>query len=89
LLLSDELHYVHANGMAEAKREFLPPLLGIPRDQEDRAPHGDFTFVFGEAEVEVDRPAGRLNNRLTYTAIYCHRPEIRLVAWHAVKPWSQ
>jgi hypothetical protein len=32
LLLSDELHYVHANGMAEAKREFLPPLLGVPRD---------------------------------------------------------
>lgn len=91
-LLSPELHYVHANGMVEDKAEFLRKIAsGERRYREFRAIErvarrdGEFTFVFGEAAVEVDRVAGRLQNRLTYTAVYRHHPEVRFVAWHAVK----
>ena len=91
-LLDDELHYVHANGMVEDKREFLRKLsdgerryLGFRAVERTCRRDGDFAFVFGEAEVEVDRAAGRLNSRLTYTAIYRVSPVVRFLAWHAVK----
>jgi ketosteroid isomerase-like protein len=91
-LLAEDLHYVHANGMIEDKREFLRKLssgerryLAFRAVERTCRRDGDFTFVFGEAEVEVDRAAGRLSNRLTYTAIYRHRPEPSFLAWHAVK----
>lgn len=92
LLLSEDLHYVHANGMIEDKREFLRKLssgerryLAFRAVERTCRRDGDFTFVFGEAEVEVDRAAGRLSNRLTYTAIYKHGPPPTFLAWHAVK----
>src|SRR3546814_15886868 len=44
-----------------------------------------FTFVFGDAEVQVDRAAGFLKNRITYTAIYRNDPAPQFVTWHAVK----
>ena len=91
-LLSDELHYVHANGMVEDKAEFLRKIASGERlyrqfhaIERVARQDGDFTFVFGDAAVEVDRAAGRLSNRLTYAAIYRNRPEVRFVAWHAVK----
>lgn len=91
-LLAEELHYVHANGMIEDKSEFLRKLssgerryLAFRAVERTCRRDGEFAFVFGEAEVEVDRAAGRLNNRLTYTAIYRCAPEIRFLAWHAVK----
>ena len=91
-LLSEELHYVHANGIVEDKTEFLRKIESGERLYrqfraiERTARHdGDFTFVFGDAAVEVDRAAGRLSNRLTYTAVYRNRPDLRFVAWHAVK----
>lgn len=91
-LLPPELHYVHANGMVEDKAEFLRKIRSGERQYRDfhaiarkARQDGEFTFVFGEASVEVDRAAGRLNNRLTYTAVYRNYPEIRFVAWHAVK----
>lgn len=92
VLLPDDLHYVHANGAVEDKAEFLRKLSSGERiyrrfEAVSRvARHeNDFTFVFGDADVEVDRAAGRLRNRLTYTAIYRHHPEPRFFAWHAVK----
>lgn len=91
-LLCDELHYVHANGMVEDKAEFLRKIVSGERlyrrfeAVERLARHdGNFTFVFGEAAVEVDRAIGRLANRLTYTAVYRNRPQIQFLAWHAVK----
>jgi hypothetical protein len=91
-LLPDDLHYVHANGAVEDKAEFLRKLTSGERiyrrfEAISRiAKHEkEFTFVFGEAEVEVDRAAGNLKNRLTYTAVYRNHPEPRFFAWHAVK----
>ena len=91
-LLAEDLHYVHANGVVEDKAEFLSKLRSRERIYRrfeaitrDAREEGDFTFVFGEAAVEVDRAAGNLKTRLTYTAIYRNRNEPRLVAWHAVK----
>lgn len=91
-LLPSEPHYVHANGMVEDKAEFLRKIASGERRYRDFHAiartirrDGDFTFVFGEAAVEVDRAAGRLANRLTYTAVYRNRPEIRFLAWHTVK----
>ena len=94
-LLADDLHYVHANGMVEDKREFLRKIVSGERKyrrfeaaRREARCEGGFTFVFGEAEVEVDRAAGRLQNSLTYTAIYRNAPEPRFFAWHAVKSKS-
>ena len=91
-LLADDLHYVHSNGMVEDKAEFLRKITSgerVFRRYEGVSRHarreGGFTFVFGEAEVEVDRQAGRLQNRLTYTAVYRDGPGPRFVVWHAVK----
>jgi hypothetical protein len=91
-LLPPELHYVHANGMVEDKAEFLRKLKSGERQylefrSVDRTAcrDGEFTLVFGEAAVEVERQAGRLSSRLTYTAVYRNQPDIRFVAWHAVK----
>ena len=91
-LLADDLHYVHANGMIEDKAEFLRKITSGERvyrqfsaiEREARQ-EGGFTFVFGEANVEVDRAAGNLKNRLTYTAAYRNEGSPRFMAWHAVK----
>jgi ketosteroid isomerase-like protein len=91
-LLPEDLHYVHANGMVEDKAEFLRKITSGERQyrhfaatKRDARTEGDFTFVFGEADVEVDRAAGNLKNKLTYTAIYRNKPQPQLFAWHAVK----
>ena len=91
-LLAEDLHYVHANGLVEDKAEFLRKLHSGERRYRRfhavaRHVHreGGFTFVFGEADVEVDRTAGPLHNKLTYTAVYRDGPGPRFFAWHAVK----
>lgn len=94
-LLEDDLHYVHANGMVEDKAEFLRKIRSgerryrrfAARSRQSRHESG-FTFVFGEAEVEVDTKAGLVKNVLTYTAIYRDAPQPRLMAWHAVKAFG-
>lgn len=94
-LLEDDLHYVHANGMVEDKAEFLRKIRSgerryrrfAARRRHSRHESG-FTFVFGEAEVEVDTKAGLVKNVLTYTAIYRDAPQPRLMAWHAVKAFG-
>lgn len=91
-LLEDDLHYVHANGMVEDKAEFLRKIRSgercyrrfASRSRHTRHESG-FTFVFGEAEVEVDTKAGHVKSVLAYTAIYRDAPRPRLMAWHAVK----
>lgn len=91
-LLEEDLHYVHANGMVEDKTEFLRKISSgerrfrcfASRSRKTRYENG-FTFVFGEAEVEVDTKAGLVKNVLTYTAIYRDASQPRLMAWHAVK----
>jgi hypothetical protein len=91
-LLEHDLHYVHANGVVEDKAEFLRKIRSGERhyrrfaSRSREARHeGAFTFVFGEAEVEVDTTAGLVKNVLAYTAIYRDAPSPRLLAWHAVK----
>ena len=76
-LLPDDLHYVHANGIIEDKAEFIRKITSGERlyrrfeaTSREARTEGGFTFVFGQADVEVDRTAGNLKNKLTYTAIY-------------------
>lgn len=90
-LLADDLHYVHANGLLEDKAEFIRKITSGERSylrfgvtKREVRQEGGFTFVFGEADVEVDRVAGNLTNTLTYTAIYRNGPGPRFMAWHAV-----
>lgn len=89
-VLADDLHYTHANGMAENKAEFLRKIAsGERRYQAVRLVHRTasaqpgFVAVFGQVDVEVMRSAGRLVNRLDYTAIY-RDGDPRLYAWSAV-----
>jgi len=91
-LLEDDLHYVHANGMVEDKAEFLRKIrCGERRYRRFTSrsrqvlSEGGFTFVFGEADVEVDTTRGLVQNVLVYTAIYRDTETPRLLAWHAVK----
>jgi hypothetical protein len=94
-LLEDDLHYVHANGMVEDKAEFLRKIRSGERRYRKFASRGrqvlsesGFTFVYGEAEVEVDTTRGRVQNVLVYTAIYRDAERPRLLAWHAVKAFA-
>lgn len=95
-LLEDDLHYVHANGVVEDKAEFLRKVRSgerryrrfALRSRQTRHESG-FTFVFGEAEVDVDTTKGRVTNVLTYTAIYRDAPAPRLMAYHATKAFAK
>mgnify|MGYP001806916444 CR=1 FL=1 len=91
-LLADDLRFVHSNGAVEDKAEFLRKLrAGERRYRVYRAltrevrQEGGFSFVFGEAEAEIERPGGGVSTRMIYTAIYRDAPEPRLFAWHSVK----
>jgi hypothetical protein len=91
-LLAEDLRFVHSNGLVEDKPEFLRKLrAGERRYLAYRAlaravrQEGGFSFVFGEADAEIERPGGGLRTRMTYTAIYRNAPEPRLFAWHSVK----
>lgn len=89
-VLADDLHYTHANGMVEGKAEFIRRIVSGERRYQavrlvDRkaSRQPGFVAVFGQVEVEVQRPAGLLVNRLDYTAIY-RDGDPRLFAWSAV-----
>jgi len=94
-LLADDLRYVHSNGVVEDKAEFLHKLRsgerryhGYRAITRETRQEGGFTFVFGETEVEIERAAGNLKTRMTYTAAYRNRPEPRLAIWHSVKSYG-
>ncbi len=91
-LIADDLRFVHSNGTVEDKAEFLRKLrTGERRYLAYRAlsrevrQEGGFSFVFGEAGAEIERPGGGIRTRMIYTAIYRHAPQPRLLAWHSVK----
>lgn len=91
-LIADDLRFVHSNGMVEDKAEFLRKLrAGERRYLAYRAlarevrQEGGFSFVFGEADAEIERPGGGIRTRMTYTAIYRNAPTPLLFAWHSVK----
>jgi hypothetical protein len=95
-LLDDDLHYVHANGMIEGKAEFLRKIRSGERRYRRFAcrsrqvlNEAAFTFIYGEADVEVDTTRGFVQNVLVYTAIYRDAENPRLLAWHAVKAFSK
>src|SRR3546814_18132505 len=83
LLLADDLHYVHSNGVVEGQAEFLRKITsgarrfrsfrGVERNARRAA---GFPFVFGDAEVPADRAAGFLKNRITYTTISDRQPAV-------------
>ena len=91
-LIADDLRFVHSNGTVEDKAEFLRKLQAGERRylayralvREVRQEDG-FSFVFGEADAEIERPGGGIRTRMTYTAIYRNAPTPRLLAWHSVK----
>lgn len=94
-VLADDLHYVHANGMVEDKAEFIRKITSGERSYEavrvvsrTVSAQPGFVAVFGLLDVEVMRAAGRLVNRLDYTAIY-RNDDPRLFAWSAVKALEQ
>lgn len=91
-LIADDLRFVHSNGMVEDKAEFLRKLrTGERRYLAYRAlvrevrQEGGFSFVFGEADAEIERPGGAIRTRMIYTAIYRNAPTPLLFAWHSVK----
>lgn len=91
-LIADDLRFVHSNGTVEDKHEFLRKLragerryLGYRALAREVRQEGGFSFVFGEADAEIERPGGAIRTRMTYTAIYRNAPEPRLMAWHSVK----
>lgn len=91
-LIADDLRFVHSNGTVEDKAEFLRKLrTGERRYVAYRAlsrevrQEGGFSFVFGEADAEIERPGGGIRTRMIYTAIYRNAPQPRLLAWHSAK----
>lgn len=91
-LIADDLRFVHSNGTVEDKAEFLRKLrAGERRYLAYRAlvrevrQEGGFSFVFGEADAEIERPGGGIRTRMIYTAIYRNAPQPRLFAWHSAK----
>ncbi|QUM71023.1 nuclear transport factor 2 family protein [Sphingopyxis granuli] len=93
--LADDLRYVHANGLVEDKLEFLRKLTSGERrylsfvavDRRAYAENG-FVFVYGDAEMEVERKEGKISNRLTYTAVYRDGETPQLMSWQSTKSFQ-
>jgi len=94
-VLADDLHYTHANGMVEDKAEFIRKITSGERNYIDvrlvfrnASAQPGFVAIYGQVDVDVMRKAGKLVNRLDYTAIY-RDGNPQLFAWSAVKSLEQ
>ena len=88
-LLSDDLVYVHNNGLQENKAQYLKTAAQIayrrfePREQQIRL-YGDVGVVNGCADIAVVYQGQDLSMTVRYTAVYAHEGEAwRLISWHA------
>src|SRR3546814_1753655 len=75
-MLADDLTYVHANGLAEDKGEFLRKIVSGERRYlrfvaTKRRVHQEceLNFVLGEADMAVNRQARTISHRIVYTAV--------------------
>src|SRR3546814_7428765 len=75
-MLADDLTYLHANGLAEDKGEFLRKIASGERRYlrfaaTKRRVHqeGELIFVFGKDDMAVERQDGPLRHSIVYTAV--------------------
>lgn len=94
LLISDNLHYVHANGIAENKREYMSKLSSGERRyhrfcpvERDAHQENECIFIYGLADMEVQVPRGLVKQRLIYTAVYPMKDSEtpKLLSWHSTR----
>jgi hypothetical protein len=88
--LSEDLVYVHGSGLVESRDQYIDLLVSGKRkyltyDPVDRTArtYGDVTIFTGRLVVSIPGEAGPAFHKLTYTAVYSHKPTMRMVSWHA------
>lgn len=88
-LLSEDLVYVHNNGMRETKAQYLATAGTIdyrvfdPREVSVRL-YGDVGIVNGHAAIEVSFQGQDVAMTVRYTAVYALEGDVwRMVSWHA------
>lgn len=88
-LLSDELIYVHNNGLQETKTEYLATAAKIdyrafePSEVTIRS-YDDVGIVNGRAAIEVEFQGREMAMQVRYTAVYRREGDTwRMISWHA------
>lgn len=88
--LSEDLVYVHGNGLVETRDQYIGKLVSGKRkyltyDPVERQVRtfGEVTVFTGRLVVSIPGETEPAFHKLTYTAVYSHKPTMQMVSWHA------
>ena len=93
-ILSDDLHYVHSNGVADTKASFLANLTAgktkyveyVPRERSWRFPAAGLALESGRARVKVVNATGPMTADLSYLATWREENgQWRFLAWQSAR----
>lgn len=93
-IFSDDLRYAHSNGVVDTKGSFIE-LLGSRKtkylgyEHKDRSitiPAPGIALVVGQARVQTDSAAGKMDNVLSYLAVWREeKGQWRFLAWQSCR----
>ncbi len=93
-IFSDDLRYAHSNGVVDTKGSFIE-LLGSGKtkylgyEHKDRSitiPAPGIAIVVGQARVQTESAAGKMDNVLSYLAVWREeKGQWRFLAWQSCK----
>ena len=93
-IFSDDLRYAHSNGVVDTKGSFIE-LLGSGKtkylgyEHKDRSitiPAPGIALVVGQARIQAESAAGKMDNVLSYLAVWREeKGQWRFLAWQSCK----
>ena len=93
-IFSDDLRYAHSNGVVDTKGSFIE-LLGSGKtkylgyEHKDRSitiPAPGIALVTGQARIQAESAAGKMDNVLSYLAVWREeKGQWRFLAWQSCK----
>lgn len=93
-IFSDDLRYAHSNGVVDTKASFIE-LLGSGKtkylgyEHKDRSitiPAPGIALVTGQARIQAESAAGKMDNVLSYLAVWREeKGQWRFLAWQSCK----
>lgn len=93
-IFSDDLRYAHSNGVVDTKGSFIELLdsgktkyLGYEhKDRSITIPAPGIALVTGQARIQAESAAGKMDNVLSYLAVWREeKGQWRFLAWQSCK----
>ena len=93
-IFSDDLRYAHSNGVVDTKGSFIELLVSgktkyLGYEHKDRSitiPAPGIALVVGQARVQTESAAGKMDNVLSYLAVWREeKGQWRFLAWQSCK----